>query len=146
MPDECTIGARCSIICTMSAFCASDLLSERRAMQETYDVVVLGSGAAGLTAALAAAVAGGTVAVFEKSDHLGGTTAFSGGGIWIPGNQLAREAGLEDSTECGLEYLTSLSNGMILPELAEALVNGGPLFIDFLHEHTDIRLVLVPGY
>jgi 3-oxosteroid 1-dehydrogenase len=130
----------------MSAFCASDLLSERRAMQETYDVVVLGSGAAGLTAALAAAVAGGTVAVFEKSDHLGGTTAFSGGGIWIPGNQLAREAGLEDSTERGLEYLTSLSNGMILPELAEALVNGGPLFIDFLHEHTDIRLVLVPGY
>jgi 3-oxosteroid 1-dehydrogenase len=115
-------------------------------MQETSDVVVLGSGAAGLTAALAAAVAGATVAVFEKSDCLGGTTALSGGGIWIPGNHLARAAGVDDSTERGLAYLTSLSNGMILPELAEALVEGGPLFIDFLHEYTGIRLVMVPGY
>ena len=86
--------------------------------QERYDVVVLGSGAAGLTAALAAAVDGATVAVFEKADQVGGTTAWSGAGIWLPGNQLARAAGVEDSLELGLEYLLSLSNGMILPELA----------------------------
>ena len=119
-------------------------------MQETsrerYDVVVLGSGAAGLTAALAAAVDGATVALYEKADQVGGTTAWSGAGIWIPGNQLAKEAGVEDSTERGLEYLLSLSNGMILPELAEALIEGGPLLVDFLHEHTSIRLQLVPGY
>ena len=115
-------------------------------MQATYDVVVLGSGAAGLTAALAAAVDGATVAVFEKADKVGGTTAWSGAGIWIPGNQLAREAGVVDSEERGLEYLLSLSNGMILPELAEALIEGGPLLVDFLHEHTQIRLQLVPGY
>lgn len=115
-------------------------------MHETYDVVVLGSGAAGLTAALAAAVDGASVAVFEKADQVGGTTAWSGAGIWIPGNQLAREAGVEDSPERGLEYLLSLSNGMILPELAEALIEGGPLLVDFLHEHTQIRLQLVPGY
>jgi 3-oxosteroid 1-dehydrogenase len=119
-------------------------------MQETtrerYDVVVLGSGAAGLTAALAAAVEGATVAVFEKADQVGGTTAWSGAGIWIPGNQLAHEAGVEDSKDRGLEYLLSLSNGMILPELAAALVEGGPQLVDFLHEHTTIRLQLVPGY
>ena len=115
-------------------------------MQDSYDVVVLGSGAAGLTAALAAAVEGASVAVVEKADKVGGTTAWSGAGIWIPGNQLAREAGVEDSTEAGLEYLLSLSNGMILPELAEALIEGGPLLVDFLHEHTAIRLQLVPGY
>ena len=93
-------------------------------MEQAYDVVVLGSGAAGLTAALAAAVRGASVAVFEKADRLGGTSALSGAGIWIPGNQLAGQAGIEDSRERGLEYLMSLSNGMILPELAEALIDG----------------------
>jgi len=113
-------------------------------MGEAYDVVVLGSGAAGLTAALAAAVEGAAVAVFEKADRVGGTTALSGAGIWIPGNQIA--AGVEDSRELGLEYLMSLSNGMIIPELAEALIDGGPQLIDFLREHAEIRLQLVPGY
>ncbi|MFG1921975.1 FAD-dependent oxidoreductase [Cryptosporangium sp. NPDC048952] len=112
----------------------------------TDDVVVLGSGAAGLTAALAAAVEGARVVVLEKAPLLGGTTALSGAGIWIPGNQLAARAGIDDSRERGLEYLLSLSRGMILPELAEALVDGGPQFVDFLERHTEIRLQLVPGY
>ncbi|WP_269476405.1 FAD-dependent oxidoreductase [Phytohabitans suffuscus] len=115
-------------------------------MEENYDVVVLGSGAAGLTAALAAAVQGARVAVFEKAELIGGTTALSGAGIWIPGNKIAARAGIEDSQEQGLKYLLSLSNGMILPELAEALVDGGPQLIDFLEAHTEIRLQLVPGY
>ncbi|HKT00451.1 MAG TPA: FAD-dependent oxidoreductase [Rugosimonospora sp.] len=109
-------------------------------------MAVLGSGAAGLTAALAAAVAGARVAVFEKAELLGGTTALSGGTIWLPGNQPAREAGIEDSRERGLEYLASLSNGMILPELAEALVDGGPELVDFLVANTGVRLRLVDGY
>jgi 3-oxosteroid 1-dehydrogenase len=115
-------------------------------MRQTYDVVVLGSGAAGLTAALAAAVEGGSVALFEKAELLGGTTALSGGTIWFPANQPARAAGVEDSRERGLEYLASLSNGMILPELAEALVDGGPQFVDFLEANTQLRLRLVEGY
>lgn len=115
-------------------------------MGETFDVVVLGSGAAGLTAALASAVEGARVAVFEKADLLGGTTALSGGTIWFPANQPARDAGVADSRESGLAYLAGLSNGMILPELAEALVDGGPQFVDFLTEHTALRLELVPGY
>jgi hypothetical protein len=115
-------------------------------MRQTYDVVILGSGAAGLTAALAAAVEGARVAVFEKGELLGGTTALSGGTIWIPNNQPARKAGIKDSRERGLEYLASLSNGMILPELAEALVDGGPQFVDFIEQNSDIRLQLVEGY
>src|SRR5262245_17682558 len=115
-------------------------------MGQSYDVVVLGSGAAGLTAALAAAAEGARVAVFEKADLLGGTTALSGGTVWIPHNQPARAAGIEDSRERGLEYLSSLSNGMILPELAEALVDGGPQFIDFLEENSEIRFQVVHGY
>lgn len=115
-------------------------------MDQNYDVVVLGSGAAGLTAALAAAVDGARVAVFEKAELLGGTTALSGGTIWIPNNQPAAREGIRDSRELGLEYLASLSNGMILPELAEALIDGGPLFVDFVEANTELRLRLVKGY
>lgn len=115
-------------------------------MEESFDVVVLGSGAAGLTAALASAGEGARVAVLEKAELLGGTTALSGAGIWIPGNQRAAEAGVADSPAQGLEYLLSLSNGMIIPELAEALVDGGPDFVDFLESNTELRLALVPGY
>ncbi|MFD6895615.1 FAD-dependent oxidoreductase [Rhodococcus sp. NPDC060086] len=111
-----------------------------------YDVVVLGSGAAGLTAALAAALEGADVAVLEKAELIGGTTALSGAGIWVPGNPVAAENGVDDSLEEGLAYLSSLSNGMILPDLAEALISGGPGFVDFLREHTDLRLQLVEGY
>ncbi|MGX6509020.1 FAD-dependent oxidoreductase [Rhodococcus sp. SJ-2] len=115
-------------------------------MRETYDVIVLGSGAAGLTAALASALEGADVAVFEKSDLVGGTTALSGAGIWVPGNPVAAGKGVQDSLEEGMTYLSSLSNGMILPELAEALISGGPGFVEFLHEYTDLRLQLVEGY
>ena len=115
-------------------------------MDESYDVVVLGSGAAGLTAALAAAVEGARVAVFEKAELVGGTTALSGGTIWLPANQPARAAGIDDPPERGREYLAGLSNGMILPHLAEALIEGGPRFVDFVEEHTELRMRLVAGY
>jgi len=115
-------------------------------MQQTYDVVVLGSGAAGLTAALASAVEGANVALFEKAELLGGTTALSGGTIWIPGNRPAREAGIEDSEDLGRGYLETLSLGMILPELLDALIAGGPQFVEFVEQHADLRFQLVEGY
>jgi succinate dehydrogenase/fumarate reductase flavoprotein subunit len=115
-------------------------------MERSYDVVVLGSGAAGLTAALAAAVEGARVAAFEKAELLGGTTALSGGTIWIPGSRAAREAGVEDSEAAGLEYLEDLSMGMILPELAAALIAGGPRFVDFVEANSEIEFQLVDGY
>jgi succinate dehydrogenase/fumarate reductase flavoprotein subunit len=115
-------------------------------MHNEYDVLVLGSGAAGLTAALAAAVEGARVAVFEKAELIGGTTVLSGGTVWIPANQPARAAGVEDSRARGLEYLASLSHGLILPELAEALIDGGPEYVDFVHRNTDLRFQLVEGY
>ncbi len=125
---------------------AGEGIEGRVQIQETHDVVVLGSGLAGLTAALAAALDGADVVLLEKAELIGGTTALSGAGIWIPGNPIAAEQGVEDSLEEGATYLESLSNGMILPELAEALISGGPRFVDFLHEHTDLRLRLVEGY
>jgi 3-oxosteroid 1-dehydrogenase len=110
------------------------------------DVVVLGTGAAGLAAALAAHEGGATVALFEKGDVVGGTTALSGGIVWIPDNPHMVGAGLADSREEALEYLDSLSLGMIDPMLAETLVDTGPEVVEWLEERTPLRLQIVAGY
>lgn len=112
----------------------------------TVDVVVLGSGAAGLTAALAAADAGAEVAVYEKADFLGGTTALSSGVAWLPGNRYARAAGIDDPAGSALEYLAALSHGMIRPEMAAAFVHSVEPLTEWLETRTPLHLRLVPGY
>ena len=69
------------------------------------EIVVVGSGAAALSAALSAAVSGAQVLVIEKSEGVGGTSAMSGAGIWIPANHVARARGIQDSCEEAIEYL-----------------------------------------
>jgi 3-oxosteroid 1-dehydrogenase len=69
------------------------------------DVIVVGSGAAGMTAALAAAHHGLRAVVLEKTDRFGGSTARSGGGIWAPGNEVLRRAGVRDTPEQASAYL-----------------------------------------
>src|SRR6478752_3833129 len=113
---------------------------------QEYDVVVLGTGAAGLTAAVTAHEHGATVGVFEKADKIGGTSAWSGGMMWIPNNPLMAEAGIDDSTEEALAYLDSLSLDMIEPELARALIESGPEMIDFLRERTPVQFRIVAGF
>jgi succinate dehydrogenase/fumarate reductase flavoprotein subunit len=113
---------------------------------ETVDVVVLGTGAAGLSAALAAHDAGARVALFEKHDRVGGTTGLSGGVAWLPINKYAAAAGVNDSRDEALAYLNSLSNGMLIPEMAEAFVDTAPEVIDWLEAATPLKLQLVKGY
>lgn len=74
-----------------------------------FDVVVVGSGSAALAAALTAADGGATVLILEKSDKIGGTSAMSGAGTWIPNNHKAKAAGIADSEEEVLTYLKSAS-------------------------------------
>lgn len=75
------------------------------------DVVVLGSGAAGLSAAATAAALGGEVLILESSDRWGGTSAISGGGIWVPGNPFMAELGEQDSEAEAMAYLGHYSGG-----------------------------------
>lgn len=110
------------------------------------DVVVLGSGAAGLTAALAAALAGAEVGLYEKSAVLGGSSAISGGVPWVPLNHHQREAGVTDSREDALAYLDSLSLGRMDPALAEAFVDNGRATIEWLETVTELRFTLLPSY
>src|SRR5689334_6113126 len=85
---------------------------------ETVDVVVLGTGGAGLTAALTAAVHGASVALYEKSNTVGGTTAVSGGIAWIPAHD--RAPGL--SVEAAMDYLRAQSFGAMDDALVSTFV------------------------
>ena len=84
------------------------------------DVVVLGSGGAGLTAALAAAVHGADVEVYEKASTVGGTTAVSGGIVWIPAHNRAADGEL--SADDAMAYLRAQSLGFMDDELVETFV------------------------
>src|SRR5260370_34166051 len=74
-----------------------------------FDVVVAGSGAAGMTAALTAADLGLSVVVIEKAGAFGGATARSGGGIWAPGNAVLRAAGVTDTPGQARAYLAHVA-------------------------------------
>ena len=67
--------------------------------QQEYDVIVVGSGAAGMVAALTAAHQGLSTLVVEKAPHYGGSTARSGGGVWIPNNEILERDGVQDTAE-----------------------------------------------
>jgi 3-oxosteroid 1-dehydrogenase len=79
-----------------------------RAMTATTDVLVIGSGAAGLAAAIAARRTGAAVEIVEAAPLIGGTTALSGGLVWTPGNRLQAALGIVDGPERAFEYLTSV--------------------------------------
>ncbi|MFV3129738.1 FAD-dependent oxidoreductase [Niveispirillum sp. KHB5.9] len=110
------------------------------------DVVVLGSGAAGLVAALAAADAGARVAVLEKADAVGGTTALSGGVFWLPANRFGAEAGITDGREQALAYLDALSLGLIDPAMATTYVDSVAPLLDWLTGSAGMQVRLVPGF
>src|SRR4051794_31302668 len=112
---------------------------------EPVDVVVLGTGAAGLTAAIAAHDGGARVAVFEKADRVGGTTAWSGGQVWIPNNPHMSEVNVADSRENALRYIMSLSRDLLEPRLVEAYVDAGPEMVDFLESKTPVQFYAVAG-
>lgn len=113
---------------------------------EEYDVVVLGTGAAGLTAALAAAHSGARVGLFEKGDLVGGTTALSGGVIWLPNSPVGRAEGVKDSRADALAYLAALSNDTMRPDMVEAFVDTVDELVDWLDAKTPVRLKLVARY
>lgn len=114
--------------------------------QQHFDVIVLGTGAAGFAAAIRAASDGASVGLFEKAETVGGTTAWSGGMAWIPLNSKALAAGVEDSREQVLTYLKSLSHGMMTDELIESYVDNAPQVLDWLEENTCFRYEPVLGF
>jgi 3-oxosteroid 1-dehydrogenase len=106
-------------------------------------VVVAGSGASGLVAGLAAAVAGASVLVLERAAELGGTTALGGGRVWVPANHCQEDAG--DSEDAALAYLNGLFPARYAP-LTRAFVANAPVMARFVERHTPHRFAACARY
>jgi 3-oxosteroid 1-dehydrogenase len=109
------------------------------------DLVVVGSGGAGLTGALVAAEEGATVIVLEKAPRIGGTTAVSGGGVWIAGNHHMAEVGVTDTREEALSYVRAVSRGSADDDLLVALVDRGPDMVRYLEEQAGFHFRSYPA-
>ena len=111
-------------------------------------MLVVGSGNGGLTAALCNYEMGTKdVLVLEKANKIGGTSATSGGGIWIPCSHYSVEAGASDSLDEAREYLkASLGDADVPEELVEAYLVNGPKMLRFLHDRSDVRYESLDHY
>ncbi|MFN3262065.1 MAG: FAD-dependent oxidoreductase [Pikeienuella sp.] len=114
--------------------------------REEVDVLVIGSGAGGLSAAVAAAHRGLTVLVAEKEPVFGGTTARSGGWSWIPGSGPAVRAGVKDSREAARTYMAHEAGAHFDAPRAEAFLDAGPKAVAFFEEKTSLRFDLGPTF
>jgi 3-oxosteroid 1-dehydrogenase len=111
-----------------------------------FDLVVVGSGAAGLTAALTAALRGLRTVVIEKTEYFGGSTARSGGGVWIPGNAVLRRDGVTDTPEQARAYLAHVAGESVPESLRDAFLEHGPAMLDLVLANTPVKFNWVPNY
>ena len=110
------------------------------------DVVVVGAGGAGMTAALAAQKRGLDTILVEKSSHFGGSTARSGGGVWIPGNYALKDAGEDDDLANAKLYLDSIVGDVVPKVRRDTYIDRGAEVLDFLKANTPVRFKWVPQY
>ncbi|MFG2295904.1 3-oxosteroid 1-dehydrogenase [Streptomyces sp. NPDC048603] len=111
-----------------------------------YDVVVVGSGAAGMTAALTAATRGLSVVVVEKAPTFGGSAARSGAGIWLPNNSVILAAGVPDTPQKAAAYLAAVVGGEVPADRQAAFLGNGPRMLDFVMANSPLRFRFMEGY
>ncbi|EIK93638.1 fumarate reductase/succinate dehydrogenase flavoprotein domain-containing protein [Pseudomonas sp. M47T1] len=109
-----------------------------------FDLVVLGSGAAGFAAATTAACRGLSVLVVEKADTFGGTSAISGGAVWVYGTDQARAAGVQDSPDAVRTYLKTTIGKGYRADLVDAYLARGAEALRYLESHSELKYALRP--
>ena len=108
------------------------------------DVLVVGSGAGGMTAAITAADNHGDVLIIEKGPLYGGTTASSGGVLWIPASHLARAAGQEDTPDEAFTYIRTLAGEDGDEKLIRAFVDNAPSMLEYMDRETELEYASIP--
>ncbi|MCA0044910.1 FAD-dependent oxidoreductase [Celeribacter litoreus] len=106
---------------------------------ENFDLVVVGSGAGGLSAAVTAAVKGLRVALLEKEDVIGGTSAWSGGWIFAPRNPVAVRAGIKEDISAPRDYLKAVTGNFFRAEKVESFLENAPEMVGFFEEETALE-------
>jgi 3-oxosteroid 1-dehydrogenase len=122
---------------------------ESDAMSEwdcTTDLLVVGSGAGAMTAALVARREGLDSLVVEKTPYFGGSSALSGGGLWVPNSPLMAEAGLSDSFEQARTYLDATVGERVPAARKDAYLRKAPEMVEYMLAHSRLELELSPKY
>lgn len=128
------------------------MAQEKPASNERWDqsveLLIVGSGNGALTSALCAYEMGvRNILVIEKQTKYGGTSALSGGGVWIPCNRYAMAAGADDNLDAARDYLRHTLPAGVVPEaIIDTYLREGPRMIDFLHERTQVRYATLDHY
>lgn len=113
----------------------------------SYDVIAVGSGAAGFSVGITAKLNGLSPLIIEKTSFYGGSTALSGGGVWIPNNHYLKAANVSDSDEEAITYMNELIGEDVPKEVQEVYVKRGKEVLKFFHDRTNhIRFKYIPGY
>ncbi|MCR0983866.1 FAD-dependent oxidoreductase [Roseomonas populi] len=113
---------------------------------EEVDLLVIGAGAAGMTAALVAALEGLQVLLCEKTSMVGGTTATSAGTVWVPGTSQSAAAGVPDSSAEAARYLASVIGTRGGEAQRAAFLEAGPLALDDLERRSEVRFVAAKAH
>ncbi len=111
-----------------------------------FDVIVVGSGAGAMVAAICAHDLGQSVVVLEKADVYGGTTAISGGAVWVPCNHQIEASGGTDSYDAALTYLKAATRGMVVEARLRAYLDHAPQMVRYLEQKTRVRYRSMPHY
>ncbi len=112
----------------------------------SVDVLVVGSGAGAMTAALKSYDLGGDVLLIEKGSYYGGSSAMSGGGLWIPCNHLMPGVGIQDTPQEALTYFKATTKGLVPEVRLRAYLEKGPEMVRYLSDHTQVRFAAMPEY
>ena len=119
----------------------SDDSAQSPSRQVACDLLVVGSGAAGLSAAVTAAAHGLKVVVVEKDPVMGGASAWSGGWMWVPCNPLSRAEGIVEDPELARTYLRHELGGNFDAAKVDAFLAAGPRMVEFFQKHTELQFV-----
>ncbi len=122
-------------------------MNEKQGFDHSVDLLIVGSGAGAMAAAIRAKDLGGDVLLIEKTELYGGASAMSGGSLWIPSNHLMKKDGIvDDSPEEALEYLMSITAGAVPKQKLETYIEQSGIMLEYLHDHSRLSMLSMHGY